>query len=900
MALRSRLLRATLFLPLVLSLAHADPTPFDLAGPKLQVTVTRAGVTLPISEVPNLQPGDNLWIHANFPQSQSVHYLMVAAFLRGSTNPPPEGWFHKSEPWNRRDADGLQISVPPGAEQLIVFLAPETGGDFRTLVNAVRGRPGSFVRASQDLNQATLDRSRLNTYLAALRDVNQTDPAALKPVSEMLSRSLAIKVDSQCFDKETEQQAPCLMQNQDSLILSDGHSMTIAEALTSGPAADLAMQASYGPQANFGYYSPYIASVMDIARIMDSFHTAQYQYIPALSTQHNDTLDLMLNTPPSFHNPKSVIVVALPAIAPPQPPPLHPVDPKDTYCAENTGLTLPVEGAPLVFSTAYAHQMVLRLKTKDGKVLELPAQADAEKGGYVIDSKGISAKDFGDTVSASLHGYWGFNRFDGPNFELENAHPQPWMLDAADQDSIVVGRDDLVHLRAGYAACIENIAVKSGTGQELKTDWKQVTPNEVQVKLPLKDAHPGSLLLVVHQFGFAQPETVPLHSFAEAGHLDAFDIHAGDANGVLKGTRLDEVASLTLNGVEFTPGKLTSAQGNDQLPMVAAEKDKKKCATFEQGASGDAKVVLKDGRELKVAADIESPRPAVDLLGKSVEPSASNTSSNIQLANQDELPQDAKLTFSLRAKTPATFSRNETIEVATADSAFSTTLNMQNGGLTLEDAKIALATLDPAKAFGPSAFGQLQFRVVDDGVPGSWQPLATLVRLPVLHDLKCPADPDQPCRLTGANLFLVDSVSSDPAFANPVQVPDGFPGYLLPVPHPAAGELYLKLRDDPGVINQVALNAEPIPVPPAARTSRVEHETSKQPARAPYVPDKPAPGAAANQPANPPQPQAAKGSATPAPAVSAPPPLSTPPATTSAKATQPSSSPQQTSPTPQS
>jgi len=38
----------------------------------------------------------------------------------------------------------------------------------------------------------------------------------------------------------------------------------------------------------------------DIARIFDSFHTAQYQYIPALATASGDQLALSLNTPPSF------------------------------------------------------------------------------------------------------------------------------------------------------------------------------------------------------------------------------------------------------------------------------------------------------------------------------------------------------------------------------------------------------------------------------------------------------------------------------------------------------------------------------------------------------------------------------------------------------------------------
>jgi hypothetical protein len=35
----------------------ADPAPFDLAGPIIQVTVTRDGKTLPVSQVPNLAAG---------------------------------------------------------------------------------------------------------------------------------------------------------------------------------------------------------------------------------------------------------------------------------------------------------------------------------------------------------------------------------------------------------------------------------------------------------------------------------------------------------------------------------------------------------------------------------------------------------------------------------------------------------------------------------------------------------------------------------------------------------------------------------------------------------------------------------------------------------------------------
>src|SRR5450432_3212323 len=290
----------------IASVVSAAPAPFDLAGPTLEVRVTRGNSTLPASQVPNLAPGDRVWIKADLPESQSAEYLMVVAFLSGSTNPPPEKWFFACKIWTAKcGSEGLTVTVPQGAQQVLLFLAPHTGGDLRTLIGAVRGRPGAFVRTSQDLNQAALDLSRLERFLSAVRLLNEGDPAKLKEAAPLLARSLAIKVEEKCLDRIPELQASCLMQGQESLILNDGHSTSIVEALTTGPGSDLAMEASYTPQLSYGYYSHYIASVMDIARILDSFHIAQYQYIPALASQRGDTLALTLNAAPSFHNPKS-------------------------------------------------------------------------------------------------------------------------------------------------------------------------------------------------------------------------------------------------------------------------------------------------------------------------------------------------------------------------------------------------------------------------------------------------------------------------------------------------------------------------------------------------------------------------------------------------------------------
>jgi hypothetical protein len=819
--------------------AHAAPAPFDLAGPTLDVKITRGTQTLSASEVPNLAVGDRIWIKADFPATQSAHYLMVTAFLSGSTNPPPESWFFPCKTWTGKCGhDGLTVTVPEGAQQVLVFLAPETGGDFRTLLSAVRGRPGAFVRTSQDLNQAALDRSRLERYLSAIRALDDSDPTKLTEAAPLLARSLAIKVDEKCLDKLPQLQAPCLTQGQESLILNDGHSTSIVEALTSGPGADLAMEASYTPQLSYGYYSPYIASVLDIARIFDSFHTARYQYIPALASLHGDKLALTLNAAPSFHSPQSVLVTALPAVETPQLPPLHAVNPKEIYCAGRTTLVLPVDGAPLVFSTGYAHGATLSLTGTDGKSIDLPANADAVQGGYVVDTAALHSADLGDSVHATLQAYWGFERYHGPSFLLMNAHAKSWELAAGDEDALVVGRQDTVHLQADSVSCVDGIMLKDPAGKVLKADWKTVKPNELEVKLPLQEAKPGAMTLLVTQYGVSQPQPVSIQTFAEAGHFDGFAVHAGDAQGVLKGTRLDEVARLSIRNLAFAPGELSTRNGGDELPMVAEDAQAAANLKQERGIAG--KVTLKDGRIMPVIASVDAPRPRAILIGKSIQPSSSSKDSNIQLADQGELPPDATLTFAVRTQWPAVFARDETIEVATSDESSATVLNFINGGITLENAQVAVATLNPAKAFGTSAFGPLQFRVVAKGITGDWQPLGTLVRLPVLRDLACPATPELACKLSGANLFLVDSVSNDPGFSHPVQVPDGFLGSALPVPHPIAGPLYVKLRDNPSVINPTTLEMQQLPASPS--------DLTRARALAPALPPTPAEGNPATPP----------------------------------------------------
>jgi len=85
MALRWESFGSVLLLLFAPAGAPPGTVAFDPPGPQIEVRVTRAGKTLPIAQVPNLQAGDRIWVHPNLPDEQSVRYVLVAAFLRDAT-----------------------------------------------------------------------------------------------------------------------------------------------------------------------------------------------------------------------------------------------------------------------------------------------------------------------------------------------------------------------------------------------------------------------------------------------------------------------------------------------------------------------------------------------------------------------------------------------------------------------------------------------------------------------------------------------------------------------------------------------------------------------------------------------------------------------------------------------
>jgi hypothetical protein len=558
---------------------------------------------------------------------------------------------------------------------------------------------------------------------------------------------------------------------------------------------------------------------------------------------------------------------------------------------------LPIEGAPLVFSSDFAHDLVLHLNTPAGATAEpdIALTPDAYFGGLVLqqmpqhhvplrDPLALSAiqseaeghseptpstnlqqapaqqspappsgtKSVPEPVllTGTISGRWGFDEFKGPTVPLQQLPGAGWHIVSApnaeaDSAELIAGHAGQMMLTSTGTACVHTItALPDGRTRELSVKVETAPadasqpgqPHPLLLHLPLEhDQTPGDLHLSIQQYEQPKADELSTHTYAEPAHVSAAELHAGDKTILLSGSRLDEVSRLTLGDLVFSPVADDATPKSLRLSLPGGARSP--AAHIDDHLV--AKIALQDGRVLTVPVTVSAPRPVLTLLRKSEQPAPGG---NIALSNSDDLPLSSRLVFTL--KSPAPFPRTGQIEIETLDGTLRTVLTLApSGGLLLQDPHTIVATLDPLRSFGPSAFGALHLRSVypsrqtsdlssrpeSTGTPATsqpvtrdsdaadatttsdWLPLVTLVREPTLTLLQCPADATQSCTVTGSDLFLLQSVSADPAYANPVDIPDGFTGTTLNVPHLSAGTLFLKLRDDPGSVDSAIL-----PTPPAA------------------------------------------------------------------------------------
>ena len=409
---------------------------------------------------------------------------------------------------------------------------------------------------------------------------------------------------------------------------------------------------------------------------------------------------------------------------------------------------------------------------------------------------------------------------------------------------LIAGRDRHVVVTSTGTACIQSMALEPDSGRQEKETWKPAgKPNTVDVTLDVPAHDVGAFHLAIRQFGDSKPATLSLLSYNEPAKLDALHFHAGDDSATLTGTGLDQVRQVELGGLTFKPAAGTSIdapQPNGKPTLRVTITSDAKASTLPAGDSLIAHVALQDGRTLRLPVTVEPARPSVALISHADVPpdTLPKTQFHIRLTSENDLPVSDALVFSLKSAQP--FPRAGSIEIASLDSSLRSKLSLSDSdsraSLILEDPQTLLATLQPLKTFGPSAFGPIRLRAVaPDGTAGDWLPLVTLVRLPTLSGLSCPiAAPavqstkpsveaavppaadfaDKPaaptCTLTGSGLYFIDAIATDASFTDSIRVPEGFVGSSLAVPAPTGAVYYLRLRDDPTAVDTVSLPAGPL------------------------------------------------------------------------------------------
>ena len=765
--------------------AFAQQNAFDLDGPEVAVSVKRGDVELPVAAVPALRGGDILTARALLPADQSERYLLVIAFLRGATNPPPKDWFFSVETWKPKK-NILTVTVPDGAEQAMLFLAPEAGGGFSAVRGAVRGRPGVFVRAAQDLYQASLDRQRLDAFVGAIGRIGDSAPERLATAAPVLANALRIKLNADCLLRQRALQAACLTQQRDALVLQAQRGATLTETLTGTP-VDLAYRVAATREGGAGYYSPYIALARDVARLFGAFRSAQYQYLPALALGQGNAIHLQLNSAPSFQNPRSVLVAPLPPIGD-TPPPLWRSAAPGALCLARPDLVLPLDDAALLFATDYARDLVLRVTATDGRVSTMKLTPDAERGGLVLAGDAPPAP--GPVAEAVVQGRWGFAGFSGPSVPAQIDGPGAWS--AQPDANVIVGRDHPLVLRGGAAACVAGLTLRDAAGLSRSLTWKAAGGDAIEATLPLGKTRPGPLTLTVVRHGAVAPDQIALIGRVEPSRLDRFTVHSGDRDGVLEGARLDQVTALTLGGTRFAAGALTRVGEGDRLVLAAEQ-------PLAGGSDATATVALRDGRSASVAATIAPARAVAQLIDRRVAFDPPAGALPIELP-QGLVPTGASLTFSARIAggMPA---GDDGIEIAAGDSV--KRLTVASGAVQRVGNDVVVTTFAPEATFGPAVTGTLRFRAWRGGAAGEWQSLATLVRLPVLRAIAC----TDRCTVTGRDLFLLRAIGANADMRAATLLPGGFVGATVEAPAPAEGMLYLQLHDAADAVLRVKVPA---------------------------------------------------------------------------------------------
>jgi hypothetical protein len=293
--------------------------------------------------------------------------------------------------------------------------------------------------------------------------------------------------------------------------------------------------------------------------------------------------------------------------------------------------------------------------------------------------------------------------------------------------------------------------------------------------------------------------TIAAHAYPDVVRIDAALVSTTDQVAVLRGHRLDEIAAMRIDNREFVPGELLHTSAGEELTLRSDT-----AVAAHALAQTEAQVRLRSGRTLQVPVSGAPAMPVVTLISKTVDHVPHGKAIPLSLAGNDDIAPNEVMRFALRLDSQEPYTPDTAVEVATSDGRLIARLELDRG-LQLEDTRTLIARFSPAELLGPNVFGALRYRLATKKIPGAWQELVRVIRLPEVDGVACAHAGDSMCRMTGRDLYLLSTVSAGSGPGQTIEVPDGFTGDVLSVPAPSKQGLNVSFRDDPAVSREIRL-----------------------------------------------------------------------------------------------
>ena len=234
--------------------------------------------------------------------------------------------------------------------------------------------------------------------------------------------------------------------------------------------------------------------------------------------------------------------------------------------------------------------------------MDLPATANAESGGFVVDARALQGTSVNGTVTGQLRGEWGFDPWNGPDFAFTNSRPQEWTFAAGETNAVTAADKISLHLQADSVVCVQGVMVDTPQGKMEKTTITRTPPRLMEVNLPMTKTSQGVYTLMVTEYGQAKPEKVPVHVYPPSAEVNALILHAGDDEAVMTGTHLQEVTTVDMSGTIFHAGTLKHTSTEDKLQLKTST-NLAGSKVFVEDATITAHVHLKDGRRIGYSSD---------------------------------------------------------------------------------------------------------------------------------------------------------------------------------------------------------------------------------------------------------------------------------------------------------